>query len=158
MDNGYKEEKENKKQLIKEVMEGIERKKTLKDFFDDPRSYKQYRDDRENCMIHTDWDKIHRTMKLLKWKWYKWVDEFGDEHLYTVPSVFGIKEHVLDALRDMEKYIMEHPDTTCYCTGTGGFEYEIRVCDPENDDDPDDYMHRVRFIIRFVVEEFDNGI
>ena len=64
MDNGYKEEKENKKQLIKEVMEGIERKKTLKDFFDDPRSYKQYRDDRENCMIHTDWDKIHRTMKM----------------------------------------------------------------------------------------------
>lgn len=152
----YLEEKENKKQFIKEVMEGIEKKKTLKDFFDDHRSYKQYRDDKENCMLWMNWDKIHRIMKYLKWKWNKWIDEAGNEHYDSTPSVFGIKQHVHDMLKSMEEYIMTHPDATYYYSGTGGFEYEMRICEGE-EGDPDDYTHRVRFIVRFVVDYFDNG-
>ena len=149
------EEKENKKQFIKEVMEGIERKKTLKDFFDDPRSYKQYRDDIQQCLLYTEWDKIHKIMKTLKWKWVEWFDEWEDKHTYTVPSTFGIREHVINELKDMEKWINEHPDATKYKTGAAGFECEMGVCDGK-EGEPDDYDHRVRFIVRFVPEQYTN--
>ena len=157
VDNTKEEEKENKKQFIKEVMEGIERKKTLKEFLDDPRSYKQYRDNIQGCLLYTDWERIHRVMKCLKWKWANWVDEYGDVHHNTVPSVFGIREQVINFIRSMEEWIKEHPEEDHYMSGTGGFEYEMRVCEGE-EGDPDDYTHRVRFIVRFVVDCFDNGM
>jgi len=152
------EDKENKKQFIKEVMEGIERKKTLKEFLDDPRSYKQYRDNVQECLLYTDWERIHRVMKCLKWKWARWVDEFGDVHNNTVPTVFGIREQVIDIIHSAEEWIKKHPEEDHYMTGTGGFECEMSVCESDNDSDPDDYEHRVRFVVRFVLEEFDNGI
>lgn len=157
-DDTKDEEKENKKQFIKEVMDGIERKKTLKEFLDDPRSYQQYRDDIQSCLLYTDWEKIHRAMKCLKWKWAKWVDEYGDVHHNTVPSVYGIRENVIDELKRMYEWIKEHPEADRYMAWTAGFEYEIRVCNPEDDSDPDDYEHRVRFIVRFVLEYYDNGM
>ncbi len=158
VDNMKDEEKENKKQFIKEVMDGIERKTTLKEFLDDPRSYQQYRDDIQSCLLYTDWEKIHRAMKCLKWKWAKWVDEYGDVHHNTVPSVYGIRENVIDELKRMHEWIKEHPKADRYMAMTAGFEYEIRVCDPEDNSDPDDYEHRVRFIVRFVLEYYDNGM
>lgn len=148
------EETENKKEFIKEVMEGVEKKKSLKDFLTDPRSYKQWRDDVERCLLYTDWEKIHRVMKKLKWKWHSWIDNEYNEHNGTVPSVFGIRENVSDLIKKVEEWIMNHPDAEEYFTSTGGFEIEMKIYD----DDVDDYDHRVKFIVRFVVEQFDNGM
>lgn len=148
------EETENKKEFIKEVMEGVEKKKTLKDFLTDPRSYKQFRDNVERCLLYTDWEKIHRVMKKLKWKWHSWIDSEYNEHTNTVPSVFGIRENVSDLIKKVEGWIMDHPDAKEYFTSTGGFEIEMRIYD----DEVDDYDHRVKFIVRFVVEQFDNAM
>lgn len=147
-------ETENKKEFIKEVMEGVEKKKTLKDFLTDPRSYKQWRDDVERCLLYTDWEKIHRVMKKLKWKWRSWIDNEYNEHTNTVPSVFGIRENISDLIKKMEEWIMNHPDAEGYFTSIGGFEIEMKIYD----DEVDDYDHRVKFIVRFVVEQFDNGM
>jgi len=152
------EDKENKKQLVKEVMEGIEKKKSLKDFLDDSRSYKQFRDNIENILMWIDWEKIHKIMKVLRWTWAGWTDFEGNEHYNSIPDKYGLKKEVLHRIHEMEEWIGEHPDATEYHSGTAGFEYEMTVCDPENENDPDDYDNRVRFIVRFVVEEFDNGM
>ena len=152
------EDKENKKQFIKEVMEGVEKKKTLKDFLDDPRSYKQFRDNIEDILMYIDWGKIHETMKNLQWTWASWEDFEANEHYNSTPDEYGLKEEVLHRIHEMEEWINEHPDATEYRTGTGGWEYEMRVCDPEDENDPDDYNNRVRFIVRFVLEQCDNGI
>ncbi len=150
----FDEEIENKKEFIKEVMEGVEKKKTLKDFLTDPRSYKQFRDDIERCLLYTDWEKIHRVMKKLKWKWRSWIDNEYNEHTNTVPSAFGIRENASDLIKNVEEWIMDHPDAKEYFTSTGGFEIEMRIYD----DEVDDYDHRVKFIVRFVVEQFENGM
>ncbi len=149
------EETENKKEFIKEVMEGVEKKKSLAEFFDDPRSYRQYRDDVDNCLLHMNWDKIHKVMKALKWKWFRWNDEFGDVHNNTVPSVYGIREFAIGMIKRMEDFITQHPEQTNYRSGCGGFEIEMWMC---NEDDIDDYEHQVRFVLRFVAEQYDNGM
>ena len=149
------EEVENKKEFIKEVLDGVEHKKTLKEFLTDPRSYKQFRDDVDKCLLCMDWEKIHRAMKKLKWKWHQWIDEYGNVHNNTVPSVSAIREHVYDMIKHMEDWIMENGDEDRYLSGTGGFEYEMRVCE---DNDVDDYNHRVRFVVRFVIDKYDNGM
>ena len=149
------EELKNKKEFVKEVLEGVEHKKTLKEFLSDPRSYRQFRDDVDRCLLYMDWEKIHRVMKKLKWKWSKWIDNEFNEHTNTVPSVFGIKDHVYDMIKRMEDWILEHGDDDRYLCGTGGFEYEMYIC---KESDVDDYYHRVRFVVRFVVEQFDNGL
>lgn len=154
IDITWDEETENKKEFIKEVMEGVEKKKTLKDFLTDPRSYKQWRDDVERCLLYTDWERIHRVMKKLKWKWRSWIDNEYNEHTNTVPSVFGIRENVSDRIKKMEEWIMNHPDEEEYFTSSGGFEIEMRIYD----DEVDDYDHRVKFVVRFVVEQFDNSL
>jgi hypothetical protein len=148
------EDKQNKKDFIKEVMTGVPRKKALKDFFDDLTSYKQFRDDFDKAMFYMDWDKIHRVMKKLKWKWIHWKDEEGDVHENTVPSIYGIKEFVIDMVKRMEDDIRVHPEQTQYICCCGGFEVEMWMCNEEND--PDDYEHQIRFVIRFVVEQYDN--
>lgn len=152
------EEKENKKQFIKEVMEGIEKKKTLKDFLDDPRSYEQFRDEVDHCLLYMDWSKIHAVMEALDWHWAYWIDEEWNEHHNETPSEYGIRFHVHEMIKSMEKWIREHPDADNYKSGTGGFEYEMCVCDPEDENDPDDFDHRVRLIVRFVAEQYDNGM
>lgn len=149
-----KEEKENRKEFVKEVLNGIPQKNTLRKFFEDPRSYKQFRDDVERCLLYTDWEMIHRVMKKLKWKWASWIDNEYNEHTNTVPSAFGIRENVSDLIKKMEGWIMNHPDAEEYFTSIGGFEIEMRIYD----DEVDDYDHRVKFIVRFVVEQFDNGL
>lgn len=154
IDTTKDEETENKKEFIKEVMEGVEKKKTLKDFLTDYRSYKQFRDDVERCLLYTDWEKIHRVMKNLKWKWHSWIDNEYNEHTNTVPSVFGIRENVSSLIKRMEEWIMNHSDDEEYFTSTGGFEIEMKIYD----DEVDDYDHRVKFIVRFVVEQYDNGM
>lgn len=151
------EDKENKKEFLKEVMEGIEPKKYLKDFLDDPRSYKQFLKDVQNAMFYIDFDKIHRVMKKLKWTWCYWEDEAGDVHRDEIPTAFALRETVIQQLNEMEMWINEHPEDTWYRVGTGGFEYEAWVCDHE-DDEPDDYDHRVRLVIRFVAEQYDGGM
>ena len=155
IDTTKDEETENKKEFIKEVLEGVEKKKSLAEFFDDPRSYRQYRDDVDNCLLHMNWDKIHKVMKALKWKWFRWNDEFGDVHNNTVPSVYGIREFVIGMIKRMEDFITQHPEQTNYRSGCGGFEIEMWMC---NEDDIDDYEHQVRFVLRFVAEQYDNGM
>ena len=150
------EEMENKKEFIKEVMKGVERKKSLKEFFDDLESYKQFRSDVDNCLLYMDWEKIHKIMKLLKWKWATWIDNEYNAHHNTVPSVFGIREEVFKRIREMETWIMEHPDEKTYKMSIGGFEYEMYMCnEPDLDDD---YEGQVRFIVRFIAEDYDNGM
>ena len=152
------EDKENKKEFIKEVMAGIERKKTLRDFLTDPRSYKQFRNEVDRCLLYMDWSKIHAVMEALDWTWCRWIDNEGDEHYDSTPSVFGIQEHVYDMIKRMEDWILEHGDTPRYLSGTGGFDYEMWVCDPEDENDPDDFDHRIRFVVRFVAEQYDTGM
>lgn len=149
-----KEEKENRKEFVKEVLDGVPQKKTLREFLEDPRSYKQFRDAVDECMFYMDWDRIHRVMKKLKWKWAHWEDEMGDVHEGTVPSVYGIKKHVYEMIRRMEDWILQYGDEDRYLSGTAGFEYEMWVCEPAN---PDDFNSRVRLVVRFVVDQFDTG-
>ena len=149
-------EKENKKEFIKEVLDGVPRKKSLKEFFDDIESYKQYRDDVDQCLLYMDWEKIHRVMKKLKWKWCRWEDEFCEIHENTVPSVYGIRENVIRKIKDMENWISEHPDEDSYYTSSGGFQVEMYICNDLDLDD--DYVNQVRFKVQFVVEEYDNGM
>lgn len=148
----------NKKEFIKEVMNGVSRKLYLKEFFDDLTSYKQFRDDVDNCLLYMDFEKIHQTMELLDWHWYKWVDEWGDEQESSVPSVYGIREKLICDIKNMEEWINEHPESDYYYTSCGGFEIDMRVCEVDKETDPDDYQHRVRFRTRFILEEFDNGM
>ena len=147
---------ENKKNFVKEVLDGVPKKNYLKDFLTDPRSYKQWRDDVDRCLLYMNWEKIHRVMKDIKWKWNNWVDEDFNGHTNTTPSVFGIREHVYDMIQRIEDWIMEHPEEKEYRCGTGGFEYEMYVCD--SNEDTDDYNSRVKFIVRFVLEQYDNGM
>ena len=150
------EEMENKKEFIKEVMKGVERKKSLKEFFDDIKSYKQFRNDVDNCLLYMDWEKIHKVMKHLKWKWCTWIDNEYNEHHNTVPSAFGIREEVFKRIREMETWIMEHPNKKTYKMSIAGFEYEMYMCDEPDLDD--DYEGQIRFIVRFVAEDYDNGM
>jgi hypothetical protein len=150
------DDEENKKNFVKEVLDGVPKKKYLKEFLTDPRSYKQWRDDVDRCLLYMDWEKIHRVMKKLKWKWFSWVDEEYNEHTNTTPSAFGLREHVKDIIATIEEWVMNHPEEEEYRGGTGGFEYEMYVCDPNVE--IDDYDNRVRFAVRFVLEEFDNGM
>jgi len=151
------EEKKNKKEFIKEVMEGIELKKTLKDFLDDNCSYKQFQRDIRNVALYLDFDKIHQVMEDLDWKWASWDDDMGETHYDEVPTVYALREEVIHRLDEIEKYINTHPEDDCYFSSTGGFDYNILVCGRENGE-PDDYEHRVRLIVRFVIERYDNGM
>ena len=147
---------ENKKEFIKEVMRGVERKKSLKEYFDDIVSYKQYRDDVDRCLLYMDFNKIHRIMKMLRWTWYSWTDGDFNVHHGSVPSAFGIRERVKALIESAEKWINENPQEDSYNVSTGGFELNIyMVYDPETDDD---YANQVRFSIKFVPESFDNAM
>lgn len=154
--NDLNEDIQNKKEFIKEVMSGIERKKSLKDFFDDLESYKQFRNDVDNCLLYMDFNKIHRTMKMLHWTWCSWIDSDFNDHSGSVPSAFGIRENVKSKIEEMEKWINENPTESHYNTSSGGIEIDMHmVCDP---DEKDDYEGQVRFSVKFVLEEFDNGM
>lgn len=155
----YDEEKENKKTFIKEVMEGVEKKKSLKDFLTDLRSYKQFRDDIEHVIMYMDWAKIHKAMKTLNWVWCSWTDFEGNEHYNTTPNEYAIKSNVLKQIHDMEDWIMDNGESSHYLSGTGGFEYEMWVCDEGYEDSTtDDYNNRVRLVVRFVLDQYDNGM
>lgn len=147
---------ENKKEFIKEVMRGVERKKSLKEYLDDFTSYKQFRDDVEQCLLYMDFNKIHRVMKMLRWTWHSWTDEDFNVHHGSVPSAFGIRENVKTLIEGVEKWINENPQEDSYNVSTGGFEIDIHmVYDPDAEDD---YEGQVRFSVKFVLEEFDNGM
>lgn len=159
IDTTRDEETENKKEFIKEVMDGVEKKTTLRDFLMDIRSYKQFRDDIEKTMMFINWDKIHQTMKNLKWHWASWTDIEGNEHYNSTPSIYALKSEVLKYIHDMEDWIMKHGDSKHYLCGTGGFEYEMWVCDEGYEDSvTDDYNNRVRLVVRFVLSQYDNGM
>ena len=149
------DDEENKKNFVKEVLDGVPQKTTLKEFLTDPRSYKQFRDQVDECMFYIDWEKIHRVMKKLKWVWARWIDEMGEVHEGTVPSVYGIKKNVYEMIKRMEDFLLEHGDMDHYLSGVGGFEYEMWVCEPAS---PDDFDNRVRFVVRFIVDQFDTGM
>lgn len=152
------EEKQNKKDFIKEVMEEVQdTKKSLYDFLIDRDSYKQFRDCCDNAFFEIDFDKIHRAMKVLNWTWCTWVDFDYNEHTGTVPSVFGIKQKLREYLITFEKWVMKNPERKAYFTSCGGWEIEAKVED-YNPDLPDDWDNRVYFNIRFVLESFDNCI
>jgi len=148
-------EVENKKEFVKEVLDGVPQKTTLKEFLTDPRSYKQFRDQVDECMLYMDWTKIHKVMRCLDWKWFKWEDSLGNEYENKVPTIYAIKRHVYDMIKRMEDWVLEHGDQDHYYSGTGGFEYEMRVCESAS---PDDFDNRVRFVVRFVPAQFDTGM
>ena len=147
-------EDQNKKEFVKEVLDGVPRKKTLKEFFDEVRSYKQFRDCVDDCIFYMDWDKIHKTMKVLKWKWASWFDEYEDEHCNTVPSVYGIREFVINELKKIENWVNEHPEAREYHMSCGGFEFDLELC--EDNDEVDDFEHQVILTVKFVLEQYDN--
>lgn len=148
-------DKENKKEFIAEVMKEVPRKKYLKDFFDDPRSYKQFRDSVDDCLHNMNFEKIHKVMKCLNWKWCSWEDEYGNERCDSIPSTYGLRDDVLKNIREMEKWVNENPDRTEYYMSIGGFEYSMRVFE---EGEVDDFENRVLFDVKFIVESFDNSI
>ena len=146
---------QNKKDFIKETLDGVPHKKTLKDFLTDPRSYKQFRDSIDDCLFCINWGKIHRVMEFMGWRWTLWKDDNFIEQENSVPSEFGIKMFVYEMLQDAEKFIMNHGTYTHYKTGTGGFEIEIVVTDFE-EGDVDDFKSRVNLSVKFVLQHFDS--
>lgn len=153
--SNHNDDLQNKKDFIKETLDGIPHKKTLKDFLTDPRSYKQFRDSVDECLFYMDWEKIHRVMESLGWIWVSWKDNNFIEHKNSVPSAFGIKMYVYELIQDAEEFIMNHETNTHYKTSTGGFEIEIVVTDFE-EGDVDDFKSRVNLSVKFVLENFDS--
>lgn len=145
----------NKKEFVNEVVNGIPRKKSLCDFLNDNTSYNQFRDDIEECLLFLEYDKIHKAMKCLDWRWVYWEDKDGEEYQWEVPSVYAIKYFVKNLIEDMKKWIYSHPKAEEYFAGTGGFEVHMYMV--HDNESPDDYDNQVRLVIRFVLEQYDNG-
>ena len=151
------DEKENKKQLVNTVIQAMERKRSLKEFLNNLEDYKQYRNDIDECILHVfDFDKIHRTMELLNWRWCEWTDEDYETHTDSVPSAYGIRDQLINDIKGMEKWIDSHPDATEYYLSCGGIEIHMRMV--EDLDSEDDYENQVRLTIRFILEDFDNAM
>ena len=151
------DEKENKKQLVNTVIQAMERKRSLKEFLNNLEDYKQYRNDIDECILHVfDFDKIHRTMELLDWRWCEWMDEDYETHTDSVPSAYGIRYQLISDIKGMEKWIDSHPDATEYYLSCGGIEIHMRMV--EDLDSEDDYENQVRLTIRFILEDFDNAM
>ena len=151
------DDKENKKQLVKEVMDAINRKQSLNDFLNDINSYKQFRDDIDLCLLYEiDFEKIHEVMEVLDWEWASWMDEEYNEHENSIPSAFGIKENLVKKLKNMEEWIRNNPDAKEYNMSCGGWEINMHMV--EDLETEDDYESQVRFSVKFVAEYFDNGM
>ena len=92
----------------------------------------------EEVIENFDFEKVHKVMKMLNWKW----DEDNPGELPTIPTVEKMKEVVKDLFRSMEDQIAKSgtwPD--CTSTGTaGGFRATI---------DGDMYT------LEFVLEEYE---
>ena len=121
-------------------------KKKVKDYIKDLEGYQQFRDKVDDILVHFDFEKVHKVMVALNWKWALLED--GPR----VPETWEIKEEAL-------KQLLDAVTKFGGSTGAGGFKVNCFVYDPVDEDgvpfnDKDDFENQVHLSLSFNVESW----
>lgn len=120
-------------------------KKKVRDYIATIGGFKQFRNRVDEIIEHFDFEKVHKVMELLNWRWACYEDENYEDCYDTVPSV--------GALRIQARKLLIDAVDKGY-GGCGGFEVSCFVYEdgPEEEGDPDDFEHSVHLELKFVIE------
>ena len=104
-----------------------------------------------------DFEKVHKVMETLDWKWYLADYEDEDEEL-RVPTANEVRKRARSEMTSLITQMAEEGETTGFSNG-GGIEVTVEVIKDEvrklafGEDAPDDFKHSVELKLRFIVEE-----
>lgn len=127
--------------------------KTLYDYLQDEENKNQMYETIKEIVDFMNFEKIHRVMKFLDWKWA--VLPTTNEYNYNrVPTAEDLKRQLIDMLlRMFEEGYNRHKSEGA--SSTGGFSVSYRIYEPE-DDEPDDFKHCVSVSAAFNLEDYNS--
>lgn len=131
--------------------------KTLSEYISTVEGISQMWEDINEILDDFDFEKVHKVMETLDWKWYLADYEDEDEEL-RVPTANEVRKRARSEMTSLITQMAEEGETTGFSNG-GGIEATVEVIKDEvrklafGEDAPDDFKHSVELKLRFIVEE-----